>query len=111
MNAFRIFISNRDVMYLSDIKSYVSIRAAYVSVRVACVSVRAACVSVRAACLNGNLSVWVHPSANSFTTVCTLCDINSFPRVYLRTKYALEGLAGRLMSVKTGPQVIGQLIP
>ena len=34
------------VMYLSDIKSYVSIQAAYVSVWVACISVRAACISV-----------------------------------------------------------------
>ena len=40
VNAFSIFISNRDVMYLSDIKSYVSIRAACVSVQVECVSVQ-----------------------------------------------------------------------
>ena len=33
------------------------------------------------------------------------------PQSLPKDKCGLEGLAGRLMSVKTSPQVIGQLIP
>ena len=70
MNAFSIFISNRDVMYLSDIKSYVFIQVACASVWVACVSIQAPyicpsaiyiCLSTIYICLS---AIYICPSAS-----------------------------------------------
>ena len=43
--------------------------------------------------------------------ICLSASEQQLPQSLPKDKCGLEGLAGRLMSVKTGPQVIGQLIP
>ena len=75
LSGWHVYLSEWHVYLLehkSVLESVISVQTPYVSVWVPYISVR------------------MHPGANSFTTVCTLCDINSFPRVYLRTSVDLR---------------------